>query len=149
MNQKMSQHRPVLESRKQLYHDQYASVTFNDAIPCIKIKINGVPQSSEHYQFIHLKVMDFIFAGKKDYVDLRLLTDNSEAGLVLDEDIDFYETTVVPAMERAGIRYHAIVLPEKSLLRFVLSQRLSSTKKVKVAFFDSARRASYWLRSRY
>lgn len=147
MNRRAEQQNTTLELKKQLYQDQYASVSFVDTVPCIKLKLSGVPQSSEHYQYIHFKLMDFIYAGAKEYFNLRLLTDNSEAGLVLDEDIDFYETTVVPAMEKAGLRYHAIVLPEKSLLRYVLSQRSLSTKKVKVEFFDSARRASYWLKS--
>jgi hypothetical protein len=149
MDQKTTLPKKVMipDPQKKFYQDQYASVTFVESVPCIKVKLNGVPQSSEHYQFVHNKLMDFISAGKKNYFRLHLLTDNSKAGLVLDEDINFYKMNVIPAIEEAGIRYHAIVLPENSFLRVILNQISLSTKKVKVEYFNSLTSASRWLRS--
>lgn len=136
---------PMPAPRK-FYEDQYATLSFEDAIPCVKLKLNGVPQSSDHYQFVHHKLLDSVHTGFENYVRLHLLTDNSKAGLVLDEDIQYYQTAILPALEKAGIRFHAIVLPGSLLVRQVTHQTMLSTKKLKVACFDSIRGAHAWLK---
>src|SRR5687768_13005912 len=99
-------------AQKKSYEDQYAMASSVQSIPCIKVKFSGVPHSSEHYQFVHLKLLECIHSEMENYCRLHLLTDSTKAGLVLEEDIEFYKVNVIPAMEKAGIRYHAVVLPE-------------------------------------
>jgi len=141
--------KPVItELQRNLYEDQYATVSYNDAIPCIKVKLNGVPQSSEHYQFVHYKVLECITSGTANYIRLHLLTDCSKAGPVLDEDMDFYNQQIIPAIEKAGIRYHAIVLPESFFARMIINQIIQSTKKLKVEYFNTVSGASRWLKNR-
>jgi hypothetical protein len=135
-------------TQKKFYEDQYALVSFVESIPCIKVKLSGVPHSSEHYQFVHIKVLEFIHAEIDNYCRLHLLTDNSKGGLVLEEDIDYYKMNVIPAMEKAGIRYHAIVLPESLFVRLLINQSALSTKKLKVEYFNTISGACKWLRHR-
>ncbi len=135
-------------TQKKFYEDQYAMVSFVESIPCIKVKISGVPHSSEHYQFVHSKLLEFINAERDNYCRLHLLTDSTKAGIVLDEDISYYQTNVVPAIERAGIRYHAIVLPENSFARLFINPITMSTKKLKVEYFNTISGACKWLRHR-
>jgi hypothetical protein len=135
-------------TQKKFYEDQYAMVSFVESIPCIKVKFSGVPHSSEHYQFVHLKVLEFIQAETENYCRLHLLTDSTKAGLVLEEDLTYYKMTIIPAMEKAGIRYHAIVLPESLFGRIFIHQASLSTKKLKVEYFNTISGACKWLRNR-
>lgn len=77
----------------------------------------------------------------------HLLTDTTEAGLVLDEDM-MYKMNI-PVMEEAGIRYHAIVLPKSFFARWIRNQTSLSNRKLKVEYFDSVLSAFRWLRKRY
>lgn len=137
-----------IPGRKNLYEDQYAMVSFVESVPCIKVKISGVPHSSEHYQFVHAKLVEVIKAEVENYCRLHLLTDSSKAGMVLDEDFDYYRMNVIPALEKAGIRYHAIVMPEGLIARLTLSQNGLSTKKLKVEYFNTISGACKWLKHR-
>jgi hypothetical protein len=139
---------PTAATQKKFYEDQYAMVSFVESIPCIKVRLSGVPHSSEHYQFVHTKLLEFINLEVDNYCRLHLLTDSSKAGVVLDEDLTFYRMTVVPAMEKAGIRYHAIVLPESLFARLFINQISLSTKKLKVEYFNTVSGACKWLRHR-
>jgi hypothetical protein len=138
---------PTVEPRK-LYEDQYANISIIDAIPCIRVRLHGVPQSSDHFQFVQNKLVECIQAGLRNFTQLHLLTDHTKAGVVLDEDMNYYKTVVVPAMEKAGVRYHAIVLPESLLVRLMIDEATVSTRKTKVEYFHSVRSASKWLRNR-
>jgi hypothetical protein len=135
-------------TQKTFYEDQYAMVSFVESIPCIKVKLSGVPQSSEHYQFVNEKLLEVITSETQNYCRLHLLTDSTKAGLVLDEDITYYKMNVIPAMEKAGIRYHAIVLPESLFGRMLIDQVSLATKKLKVEYFNTISGASKWLKNR-
>jgi hypothetical protein len=134
--------------QKKFYEDQYAVVSFVESVPCIKIKVSGVPHSSEHYQFVQSRVLETIQLEKDHYCRLHMLTDNSKAGIVLNEDIEFYNSQIIPQMEKAGIRYHAIVLPESNLVRLFVNQTSLSTKKLQVEYFNTVSGACKWLRHR-
>lgn len=133
---------------KKFYEDSYAVVSFVESVPCIKIKVSGVPQSSEHYQRVQSSVLESINLEKNNYCRLHMLTDNSMAGIVLNEDIYFYQHEIIPQMEKAGIRYHAIVLPESQLVRMFVNQTNLSTKKLQVEYFNTVSGACKWLRHR-
>jgi hypothetical protein len=133
---------------KKFYEDQYAMMSFVESIPCIKVKFSGVPHSSDHYQFVHVKLLECIHAEMENYCRLHLLTDSTKAGLVLEEDMEYYKMNVLPAIEKAGIRYHAVVLPESLFVRLIVNQTSLSTKKLKVEYFNTVSGASKWLRNR-
>jgi hypothetical protein len=135
-------------AQKKFYEDQYAMVSFVESIPCIKVRLSGVPQSSDHYQFVNEKLLECISSEISNYCRLHLLTDSTKAGLVLDEDIAYYKMNVIPAMEKAGIRYHAIVLPESLFGRLFIDQVSLSTKKLRVEYFNTIGGASKWLKNR-
>ena len=135
-------------AQKKFYEDQYAKVSFVESIPCIKVKLSGVPRCSEHYQFVNTKLVDFIQSEIANYCRLHLLTDSTEAGMILDEDMMYYRLNIIPALEKAGIRYHAVVLPESFIARLFVNQTSLSTKKLKVEYFNTISGACKWLRNR-
>lgn len=135
-------------TQKKFYEDQYAMVSFVESVPCIKVKLSGVPHSSEHYQYVHSKLLEFIHSEIENYCRLHLLTDSTQAGLVLDEDLSFYKMNVIPAIEKAGIRYHAIVIPQSLFGRLFFQEISLSTKKLKVAYFNTISGACKWLKNR-
>lgn len=135
-----------VQAPKKFYEDRYATLSFEDAIPCVKIKLSGVPQSSEHYQFVQQKLIESVQTGMENFVRLHLLTDSSKAGLVLEEDIRYYQANIIPALEKAGIRYHAIVLPDSLIVRVITHQTEPSTKKLRIEYFTTLRGAHAWLK---
>ena len=133
---------------KPFYQDKYATISFLESVPCIKVKLVGVPQSSEHYQSINNKILEAIAIEKRNYCRLHLLTDSSHAGIVLDEDYAFYKQEIIPQLEKHGIRYHAVVLPESSFVRSLISPQTISSRKIEVEYFNNTSGASKWLRHR-
>jgi hypothetical protein len=60
----------------------------------------------------------------------------------------YFKMNIIPAMEEAGIRYHAIVLPQNFFGRFIKSQTALSNRKLKVEYFDSVLNAFKWLKKK-
>ena len=134
--------------KKTFYEDQYASLTVVESVPCVKIKLFGFPQGSDHYQFVQSKLLETIWNQINNFCRLHLLTDSTEAGLVLDEDIMYYKNNIIPRLEEAGIRYHAIVLPPNFVARWIRNQMALSNHKLKVEFFDKLLDARRWLKKK-
>jgi hypothetical protein len=132
--------------KKTFYEDQYASVSMVESVPCVKVKLSGFPKGSDHYQYVQSKLLETIRQERSNYCRLHLLTDNTEAGLVLDEDVSYFKSHIIPAMEEAGIRYHAIVLPQNFFGKVIKNQTALSNRKLKVEFFDSVSGAFKWLK---
>ena len=132
--------------KKTFYEDQYANVSMVESVPCVKVKLSGFPRGSDHYQFVQTKLLETIQNEKRNYCRLHLLTDNTEAGLVLDEDMTYFKSNIIPAIEDAGIRYHAIVLPQNFFGKVIKTQTALTNRKLKVAYFDSLTGAFKWLR---
>ena len=130
------------------YEDQYASVSVVESVPCVKIKLSGFPTGSDHYQFVQSKLLEIIWNQINNFCRLHLLTDSTEAGLVLEEDIMYYKMNIIPRLEEAGIRYHAIVLPPNFVARWIRNQMDLSNRKLKVEFFDKLQDARRWLKKR-
>ena len=130
------------------YEDQYANVSVVESVPCVKIKLSGFPNGSDHYQFVQSKLLEIIWNQINNFCRLHLLTDSTEAGLVLEEDIMYYKMNIIPRLEEAGIRYHAIVLPPNFVARWIRNQMALSNHKLKVEFFDKLQDARRWLKKR-
>ena len=130
------------------YEDEYASVSVVESVPCVKIKLSGFPTGSDHYRFVQSKLLETIWNQINNFCRLHLLTDSTEAGLVLEEDIMYYKMNIIPRLEEAGIRYHAIVLPPNFVARWIRNQMDFSNRKLKVKFFDTLRDARKWLKKR-
>lgn len=130
------------------YEDEYASVSVVESVPCVKIKLSGFPTGSDHYRFVQSKLLETIWNQINNFCRLHLLTDSTEAGLVLEEDIMYYKMNIIPRLEEAGIRYHAIVLPPNFVARWIRNQMDFSNRKLKVKFFDKLADARKWLKKR-
>ena len=134
--------------KKATYEDQYVTLSVIESVPCIKVKLFGVPKDSDHYQLVQAKVLETIRNEISNFCRLHLLTDTSEGGLVLDEDIMYYKKNVIPRLEEAGIRYHAIVLPQKFFARWIRNQTALSDRKLNVQYFYNLLDARRWLKKR-
>ena len=130
------------------YEDEYARVSVVESVPCVKIKLSGFPAGSDHYRFVQSKLLETIWNQINNFCRLHLLTDSTEAGLVLEEDIMYYKMNIIPRLEEAGIRYHAIVLPPNFVARWIRNQMDFSNRKLKVKFFDTLADARRWLKKR-
>jgi hypothetical protein len=133
---------------KKFYEDEYASISFVESVPCVKLTLSGVPHSSDHFQLVYNKMVEFVNLEVDNYCKLHLLTDSTHSGLVLQDDISFYQANIIPALEKAGIRYHALVLPQSILGKLVLRETSLSTRKLKVEFFNNVSGACKWLKNR-
>ncbi len=141
---------PTLDSvqtlKKAFYEDSYATIELDDSIPCIKLTLTGVPRYSEHYQFVQGKRLELMRKEIRNYPKLHMLTDSTNAGVVLDEDVAHFRLHVLPEMERAGIRYLAIVMPESKFTQLTIMEMTQNTRLMTVKYFESMREAKLWLR---
>lgn len=131
---------------KTFYHDEYATIELDDSIPCVRLTLNGVPRYSEHYNFVQKKRLELMHQEIRNYPKLHMLTDSRTAGPVLDEDVHYFKTNVMPAMEQAGIRYLAIVMPASKFTRMTIREMTEDPRVMNVQYFDSMREARHWLR---
>lgn len=130
------------------YMDEYATIELDESIPCIKLKLEGIPKSSEHYQLVQRKRLELMHQETKRHKLLHMLTDSRKAGPVLDEDVEHFRSFVLPEMEQAGVRYLAIVRPKSIFTRMTITEMTQNARLVTVRMFDSVREAREWLKSK-
>lgn len=128
------------------YEDGYAKLEFDPSIRCVKLTLDGVPRYSEHYQYVQRKRVELVNREAKKYGRVNLLTDSSTAGPVLDEDVTFFKNQILPEMERAGVRFLAIVMPESKFTQLTIREMTERSRSITVRYFDSMREARSWLR---
>jgi len=131
---------------KPFFKDEYATIELDESIPCIKLTLNGLPRYSEHYHFVQAKRLELMHDQIKNYPKLHMLTDSRTAGPVLDEDVAHFKTNVMPEMEKAGVRYLAIVMPKNKFTQLTIKEMTDDTEIMKVQYFESVREARHWLR---
>jgi hypothetical protein len=131
---------------KPFFKDEYATIELDDSIPCVKLTLDGVPRHSEHYRLVQSKRIELVNREIKNYPRLHLLTDSRTAGPVLDEDVEYFKTEVLPAMEQAGIRYLAIVMPNSKFTQLTIKEMTAHAQVMAIRFFESMREARLWLR---
>jgi hypothetical protein len=128
------------------YQDEYATIELDDAIPCICLTINGVPRYSEHYELVQQKRLELMHQEIKNYPKLHMLTDSRTAGPVLDEDVLHFKTHIMPEMEKAGVRYLAIVMPTNKFTQLTIRDMTQQVRVINVRYFESMREARHWLK---
>lgn len=130
------------------YEDTYAKIEFDASIPCIKLTLDGVPRYSEHYQLVQRKRIELLNREARKYGRINMLTDSSTAGPVLDEDVNFFKSQILPEMEKAGVRFLAIVMPESKFTQLTIREMTERSRSITVKYFDSMREARVWLRDK-
>jgi hypothetical protein len=133
---------------KAFYQDEYATVDLDESIPCVRLIANGVPRYSEHYRYVQAKRLELIYREIKNFDRLHMLTDSRNAGPVLNEDVQHFRTSVMPAMRKAGIRFLAIVMPSNKFTRLTIKEMTEGTEIITVRCFELMRDARAWLRSK-
>ncbi|MGC3945903.1 MAG: STAS/SEC14 domain-containing protein [Chryseolinea sp.] len=131
---------------KPFFEDEYAVIEFDETIPCVKVTLKGVPRGSDHYQLVQTKRLELMAQEIKNYPKLHMLTDSTTAGPVLDEDITHFRDEVMPAMEKAGVRYLAIVVPTNKFTQLTIREMTQDADVMKVRYFETLRDAKQWLR---
>ncbi len=128
------------------YEDTYAKIEFDPMIRAVKLTLDGVPRYSEHYQFVQRKRVELVKREAKRFGRVNLLTDSSTAGPVLDEDVTFFKQQILPDLEKAGVRFLAIVMPESKFTQHTIREMTERSRSISVKYFDSMREARSWLR---
>ena len=130
------------------YQDEYATLELDESVPCVKLKLDGMPRFSEHYQLIQSKRLELMRDAMKRHKLVHMLTDSRSAGPVLEDDVQYFRERVLPEMEAAGVRYLAIVMPSNVFTRMTIQDMTSTADKATVRYFESIREAREWLRSK-
>lgn len=132
--------------KKPFYKDEYATIELDETIPCIHLTLNGIPRYSEHYQYVQQKRLELIRKEIGNYPMLHMLTDSRTAGPVLDEDVEHFRVHILPAMEKAGVRCLAIVMPRNKFTQLTIREMTKHAKVVSIRYFETLQEAKLWLR---
>jgi hypothetical protein len=130
------------------YQDEYATLELDESVPCVKLKLDGMPRFSEHYQFVQTKRLELLREARKRHRMLHMLTDSRTAGPVLEEDVKYFREHVLPEMEKAGVKFLAIVMPTNVFTRMTIRDMTTNTNLITTRLFESIREAREWLRSK-
>jgi hypothetical protein len=130
------------------YQDDYATLELDESVPCVKLRLDGMPRFSEHYHLVQTRRLELMREGMKRHKLLHMLTDSRAAGPVLEEDVQYFREKVMPEMEKAGVRFLAIVMPSNVFTRMTIQEMTSSPNLITVRYFESMREAREWLRSK-
>jgi hypothetical protein len=133
---------------KLFFQDEYATIELDESVPCVKLKLEGMPKSSDHYRLVQAKRLELMHREAKRHKLLHMLTDSRKAGPVLDEDVEYFRLNVLPEMEQAGVRYLAIVRPKSLFTRLTVQEMTEKAQLLNVRGFDSVREAREWLMSK-
>ena len=147
-NSKRSVPSQFMPEVKLYYQDDYATIELDESVPCVKLKLEGMPKSSSHYKLVQSKRIELLHREAKRHKLIHMLTDSRKAGPVLDEDVEYFRLTVLPEMERAGVRFLAIVRPTSLFTRLTVQEMTESASLMTVRGFDSVREAREWLKSK-
>jgi hypothetical protein len=82
----------------------------------------------------------------KNYPKLHMLTDSRTAGVILDEDVEYFKCSILPEIEKSGIRYLAIVMPSSKFTQLTIREMTQQTRVLTIKYFESMREARLWLR---
>jgi hypothetical protein len=107
----------------------------------------GIPKHSEHYQEIQRKRLELMWREIGKYPGLHMLTDSRLAGPVLDEDVLFFKSEVLPKMRDAGVRCLAIVMPSNKFTQLTIKEMTQQADRIEVRYFDSISDATEWLQN--
>jgi hypothetical protein len=129
------------------FQDDYATIELDSTIPCIRMELNGVPRSSDHYQYVQLKRLELVMQEIGNYPNLNLLTDSSNAGPVLDEDVEHFRRNILPEIEKAGVENLAIVLPKSKYTILTVREMTEHTHSITVRYFETIHEAKTWLKN--
>jgi hypothetical protein len=140
--------RAAHDVRKSFYRDDYATILLDDSIPCVSVTTTGLPRHSEHYAMVLKKKVDLILQEIRNYPKLHILLDSRIAGPVLDDDVDFYKRDILPALEKAGVRHLAIIMPNSKHAQLSVREMTKKPAMMNVKYFDSMRGARHWLRKK-
>lgn len=133
---------------KQFYRDDYVTIELDDEVPCVKATAQGLPKFSEHFQLVQIKRLELLHQEIKNFDLLHLLTDSRQAGPILDIDVEFFKQSVLPEIERMGVKFWAIVLPKSKFTRFAVREMISQSEQIEFSTFDDMREARTWLKSK-
>jgi hypothetical protein len=133
---------------KVFYQDEYATIELDETVPCVKLRLEGMPKSSDHYRLVQAKRLELMQRESKRHKLLHMLTDSRKAGPVLDEDVEYFRINVLPNMEQAGVRFLAIVRPKSLFTRLTVQEMTEQAQLLTVKGFDSVREAREWLMSK-
>jgi hypothetical protein len=75
-----------------------------------------------------------------------MLTDSQTAGPVLDEDVTYFRTIVLSEMEKAGIRYLAIVIPSNKFTQVTIQEMAAVARTITGKYFEFLKEAKSWLK---
>ena len=137
-----------MPSVKLFYQDEYATIELDESIPAVKLRLDGLPRYSEHYQLVQAKRLELMHRELRNHKMLHMLTDSRTAGPVLGEDVNYFREKVMPEMDRAGIRYLAIVMPSSLFTQMTIREMTENSGNVTVRYFDSMRDAREWLKNK-
>jgi len=140
----------VVVGMKELYRDEYFSISVDEEEGFLFYKIYGYPKFSEVIRHGHDELYRIAQAFKKDQKVLNLVADWTLAKILLTPDIRFIATVSYPRLSKAGLRNLVVLLPDDVHVKINLQKTIEFLRPnvfETVKQCSSLEEAREWLRS--
>ena len=121
------------------------NLVWDNDVRCMRIGWSGEYMSGEDYRATLLTLLDVL----KQKRGRRMLFDMRHMPVMSPDDQAWVQSEWMPKSLKAGLRYSAVVMPERALSRLTLRHiaRDASNVDRQRAYFDTLEEATSWLRA--
>lgn len=140
----------VVVGMKELYRDEYFSISVDEEEGFLFYKIYGYPKFSEVIRNGHDELYRIAQSFKKEHKVLNLVADWTLAKILLTPDIRFIATVSYPRLSKTGIKNLVILLPDDVHVKINLQKTIEFLRPNvfdTVKQYTTLEEAREWLRT--
>lgn len=123
------------------------TLAWDDTLKCMRIRWSGDYMSGADYRAVLLQLLEVLQKKRA----CRMLFDMRNMPVMSPEDQAWVQAEWMPKSLKAGLRYSAVVMPERAISRLTLrhiAQDASNIQRQR-AYFETLEEASVWLKSTF
>ena len=121
------------------------TLAWDDHLKCMKIGWSGEYMSGEDYRAILMRLLDVLEVKGGS----RMLFDMRNMPVMSPEDQAWVQSEWMPKSLKAGLKYSAVVMPQRALSRLTLRHIAKDASEIERqrAYFETLDEAAAWLKS--
>jgi hypothetical protein len=123
------------------------TLAWDDTLKCMRIGWSGAYMSGADYRAVLLRLLEVLERKRA----CRMLFDMRNMPVMSPDDQAWVQAEWMPKSLKAGLKYSAVVIPERALSRLTLRHIAKDASNIERerAYFETLDEASAWLKSTF